>query len=254
MPLRTLGGCLFVLLLLPAPSPAQVYSLPTPAPAVSAVGHDWFDHRLPILYAGDRYYPAGPRYHFDPNVMVLAGTFGGVPLYVDTAAQPYSQLFVPIGGGLVQPYERRRAGDIAGTTGSHAPEFPVEILPWEESADMRIARPGGFQPLEGAAEAEGEPTPQRRVPSPEDEETRARLLEPPGHIETIRVPEDNRGIWILYEGQRWGISGKAVPFDAGRFTKIGEYAGFPVYSTRGTEEIYIPAARGMLAVYAKDAR
>ena len=34
-------------------------------------------------------------------------------------------IYVPIGGGLMQPYERPRTGDLAGTTGNRAPSSPV---------------------------------------------------------------------------------------------------------------------------------
>ena len=238
---RCVGGCVLVVLLLPVASAAQAYSVPTPEPTVSAVGRSWFDTREPILFAGDRYYPAGARYHFDPNLMVPAGAYDGIPVYVDTSVEAYSQILIPIGRGLVQPYERRRAGALAGTTGSHAPGFPVEIYPWESAAESQAWPAREAPPRQDTREEQQEP---ERGP--------VDLLEPPGRIETVRGPEDNRGIWILYEGSRWNIAGKAVPFDASRFSKIGEYHNFPVYAARGTEEIFIPAAEGMLAVYAKD--
>ena len=76
-------------------------------------------------------------------------------------------------------------------------------------------------------------------------------LEPPGHIETIRRPEDNRGIWIRYDGTRWNAL-EAVPFDPARHSRIGDYFGFPVYSSQGSTEIFIPAWPGMLTAYQKD--
>ncbi len=112
---------------------AQVQSVPTLPPAVSAVGADWFARGAPVLFAGDLYYRAGARFHFDPNVMVPAGTLDGVTIYVDTSVQPYSEILVPIGGGLVQPYERRREGELAGTSGSHAPSFPTDRVPGEDA-------------------------------------------------------------------------------------------------------------------------
>lgn len=247
---RSIGSCVLVVLLFPALSQAQAYSVPTPAPAVSAVGHDWFDNRLPILFAGDRYFPAGPRYHFDPNIMVPAGSFDGVPLYVDASVEAYSQVLVPAGGGMVQPYERRRSGELAGTTGSHAPEFPVDILPWETRAEGQ-AWPAQAAPSSRQWRGDEQVGTRQREWSAEEEQARQRLLQPPGRIETVRAPENNRGIWIRYENTRWEISGKAMPFDASRFSKIGEYFGFPVYATRGSEEIFIPAADGMVAVYRK---
>lgn len=247
---RCVGACILAVVLLPAVSSAQVYSLPTPAPQVSAAGRGWYEQRAPILFAGDRYYPAGARFHFDADVMVPAGNFDGIPIYVDASVEPYSQILVPIGGGLVQPYERRRAGAFAGTTGSHAPGFPVEIVPWEDQPEDQAWTGRQAPPAREAPVEEG--VAPRRSWNQEEDEARQQLLQPPGRIETVRAPEGNRGIWIQYEGQRWGISGRAVPFDAARFSKMGEYYGFPVFAARGSEEIYIPAARGMLAVYTKD--
>lgn len=252
MLVRCLGGCVLAFLIAVSRAPAQSFLLPTAAPTVSAVGHDWYDQRLPIFYAGDRYYPAGPRYHFDPDIMVPAGSFDGVPLFVDTSVEPYSQVLIPIGGGLVQPYERRRVGALAGTTGSFAPDFPVDVVPWEGES---IA-PGYRAQAHGAPQDTWprEPRPRESRWPAADEEARQQLLQPPGHIETIRVPDDNRGIWITYEGQRWNVSGKAVPFDAARFAQMGRYFGFPVFAARGTDEIFLPAWPGMLAVYKKDAK
>ena len=81
----------------------------------------------PIVFAGNYYYPAGPAIHFLANEMVPTGSYRGIQLYSRTTIEPYSVVFVPVAGGLMQPYERRRAGDLAGTTGSSVPSFPVEI-------------------------------------------------------------------------------------------------------------------------------
>lgn len=249
MLLRSLGGCVLAVLFMASPSAAQSYSVPTPYPTITANGHEWFEQRLPILLSGDLYYPAGAQYHFDPDIMIPTGAFDGVPLYADASVEAYSQVLVPIGGGLVQPYERRRAGPLAGTTGSHAPAFPVEVVPGEEPAWRPLSSGDRRRWQQPAPEEEAPPRWQRL-----DEETRSRLLEQPGHIETVRAPEDNRGIWIRFEGQRWTVAGGAVPFDAARFSKIGEYYGFPVYSTSGSEEIFIPAWPGMLTSYRKDTK
>ena len=40
------------------------------------------------------------------------------------------------------------------------------------------------------------------------------------------------GIFIEFDNRRWFSSGPPVPFDSRRFTKIGEFHGFPVYATR----------------------
>jgi hypothetical protein len=67
-------------------------------------------------------------------------------------------------------------------------------------------------------------------------------------VVTARPPQDNRGIWIRYQGSRWDSAGEAVERDAS-FTKVGEYRGFPVYSRGGGQEIFIPSRDEMLAPY-----
>src|SRR4051812_44614487 len=85
--------------------------------------------REPIPYAGEFYYPAGAVTFFNGDQMVRTGYYNGLPLYVDATLEPYSVIYVPIGRGQVQPYERRRSGELAGTTGSRMPSFPTEPAP-----------------------------------------------------------------------------------------------------------------------------
>src|SRR5512141_1259444 len=112
-------------LTLAAPLSAQVNWRPTPAPIVTANNEVWFSAGDAITFSGSFYYPAGPQVYFDGNRMVRTGSYRGVPLYADTTLEPYAKVFAPLSGGLMQPYERKRAGDLAGSTGSQAPSFPV---------------------------------------------------------------------------------------------------------------------------------
>src|SRR5882724_10863639 len=52
--------------------------------------------------------------------------FEGVPVYADMTIEPYSELYVPLGNSRMRVYERRRERELAGTTGSHVPTFPVD--------------------------------------------------------------------------------------------------------------------------------
>jgi hypothetical protein len=97
-----------LLALAASPVAAQMISRPTDAPAVSAVGQSWYELREPILYAGEAYYPAGATVFFNANHMVRTGHYNGVPLYADATRDPYSVVYVPIGGGQLRPYERLR--------------------------------------------------------------------------------------------------------------------------------------------------
>src|SRR4051812_35089591 len=92
------------------PASAQVQYRPTEPPIVSAENEQWFKQGEPMQIGGDVYYLAGARVFFNGNTMVRTGHYNGVPLYADTTLEPYSIVFVPIGRGIMQPYERPRRG------------------------------------------------------------------------------------------------------------------------------------------------
>ena len=71
--------------------------------------------------------PGRASVYFDGNIMVRSGSYRGVPLYTDTTIEADPRAFVPLAGGVLQPNQRKRTGDAAGTTGSRAPSFPVTM-------------------------------------------------------------------------------------------------------------------------------
>ena len=99
------------------PAAAQSVLRPTPQPIVTAENEPWYLSGEPITYAGNLYYPAGAQVFFNPNEMVRSGFHMGVPLYTRTTIEPFSVVYVPLAGGRMQPYERPRAGELAGTSG-----------------------------------------------------------------------------------------------------------------------------------------
>ncbi len=247
-----LGLCLFAVVLLPTVGNAQVDHVDTPPPRVTAAAADWQVRGEPVYFAGHLYYPAGPNVFFNGAVMVRTGTFEEVPLYADTTLEPYSVVYVPIGGMTMRPYERRREGELAGTTGSRAPSFPSD-----RSAEADLTR------FEVTAESAGVPSatdvqPQAPVGALVDRPRRsivipssADVLEPdtpwrPTVIESSPAPTSNGGIWIAYDGARWFQRGAAQAFDPGRFVVVGAYRGFPVYRERSgpRDDIYVPSVDG----------
>jgi hypothetical protein len=181
--------------------------------------------------------------------MVPIGSTGGVPLYADTTIEPHSIVFVPIGRGLVQPYERRRSGDLAGTTGSRAPSFPVDSV--SRGSGRLGAQPTGSDAV--GADAGGDAVVRATsgvVPSPEP-------VEPPrlsGALWAARRPVDSRGIWVPYEGHVWVSDGPAVAFDPTRFAETASYVTFPVYRVAGDDDrIYLPGIEGVVAPYRRTA-
>ena len=113
-----------LVLVVSGPVLAQVNSQPTEPPIVTAENDQWYRRGEPLVSSGEFYYPTGPMVFFNGDVMVRTGHYNGVPVYSDTTLEPYSILFVPIGRGQMQPYERVRGGELAGTSGSRPPSFP----------------------------------------------------------------------------------------------------------------------------------
>ena len=122
-----LGLFLTAAVLFPKTSNAQVFSFRTPPPTVNAASADWQIHSDPIVVSGIVYYPTRGFRMFDGQVMAQVGLFDRVPVYADTTLEPYSVMYVPIGGARMREYERRRDGELAGTTGSRTPSFPVAV-------------------------------------------------------------------------------------------------------------------------------
>jgi hypothetical protein len=68
---------------------------------------------------------------------------------------------------------------------------------------------------------------------------------------TLQRPETNDGIWIPYAGRQWIAAGKAIPFDASAFERVGSYGSFTAYKrTRPADDlIYVPTRDGLVAPY-----
>lgn len=230
-------------LLVTASLSAQVYWQPQPAPLVGAENEPWFQLGEPISFDGYVYYPAGPRVYFDGNIMVRSGAFRGIPIYTDTTIEAYSRVFVPVSGGMLQPYERRRTGDVAGTTGSRAPSFPVTMT-GERSVEEPLVVPTEVDRRRSAPAAAGA----EAVTGLAGVRTA-----PADLIEAGLRPKGLNEIFVTYEGYRWRASGKAVPFAEDRFQAVGSLHGFPVYAERSDGQephvIYLPSRAGLVAPY-----
>jgi hypothetical protein len=228
-------------LVIAIPAVAQVNSRPTDPPIVSAENDAWYRLGQPVVVSGEFYYPAGPVTFFNGNVMVRVGHYNGVPLYANTTLEPHSMVFVPIGRGQMQPYERLRSGDLAGTSGSRLPSFPgrSDRLPREIAAMPEL--PPVPQPV-GTISAV---TPERPVGT-----TGVELGVPV-------VPPPQRGkpftydsVSVQFMGEKWVMAGPSMEMPAG-LVQIAEYKGFPVYARKGqqNERIYLPLIAGRVAPF-----
>jgi hypothetical protein len=255
--------CFALLVAFAVPAAAQISSRPTDAPLVTAAGESWYQLREPLQLAGELYYPAGATQFFNGNTMVRTGHYNGVPIYADTTLEPFSIVLVPISRGLLQPYERRRSGDLAGTTGSRTPSFPVQMTATATSVPAAPVSPTGLPLPAGAI---GVFTPESAVrdlpprpaaaapfaPAPGDAVGTSGVQAPrtPAIVSLLR-PESNDGVWVRYAGARYVGGGAPVAFDRRAFAYVGEHDAFPVFARPGQPDvIYLPTTRaGMVAPY-----
>jgi hypothetical protein len=262
LPVRPFALALTILCSCAAGLAAQASMQPTPRPATTAENEDWYVSGAPIAYGGNVYYQAGAVIHFLRNEMVMTGMFEAVPIYVRTTQEPGSVIYVPLQGGLMRPYERRRTGDLAGTVGSSAPGFPVALRPVEPRAgtvqaprDLLDDEPVGTSGfvMSGSTAATA-----AVISEPVGTGGAAAMLPPApaaplAPLETARRPAGINGLYLEYGNARWFANGRAVEFNPRRFTRIGEYRGFPVYATDGeADTIYVSlldGAPGLLTPY-----
>ena len=208
---------------------AQVNSRPTDPPIVTAENESWYRLGEPVIVSGEFYYPAGPATFFNGNVMVRVGHYNGVPLYADTTLEPHSVVFVPVGRSQMQPYERPRAGDLAGTTGSRLPSFPGR---------------GDFLPREIATAAPA-------VVAAQPVGTTGVELTPPAMPERPRgKPFTYDSVSVQFRGEKWVMAGPSTELLPG-LIRIADYKGFPVYAEEGREgeRIYLPLTPGRVAPF-----
>ena len=256
---RVLSWILLTLLLVAAPAAAQIQSRPTDPPIVTATNESWYINGEPIQFAGDLFYQAGADVFFNGNTMVRSGNFNGVPLYTDTTREPYSVIFVPIGRGLMQPYERPRQGSLAGTTASRTPSFPVGAPASGASLPQGAGAPTAPPTTIGAI---GVYTPESAVgtsgttvPSPVGTAGLAapapRAMPNRQTLTSIGRPTSNDGIWIRYLGEKWVSAGSAVPLTVEGFRIVGSNDGFPIFARTNSSEqvIYVPTRAGLVAPF-----
>ena len=256
----------FVLaLLVSAPAYAQVTWQPSTPPLVTAENTTWFQAGEPVLWNGDYYHSGGAAQGFNPYQMVRSGSFRGIPLYTDATLEPYSIVFVPLNGGRMQPYERRRTGALAGTTGSRAPSLPTTIGAeglGTISVQQAQGPPDFARAYEIAPTDESLPVPVRVSDAPSVAPAAgpatvgtagAVAAAPAGPVTTVLPPTGLNAIWIEFDGQRWFADGKSIAYDASKLSEIGSYRGWTVYALKGdaARTIYIPAIPGRLAPYTR---
>lgn len=250
---RTVGLLLCAWLAIPlaARVQTQIKLQPTPAPTVTADNEPWYQLREPVIFAGEYYFPAGPAIHFLPNEMVPSALFHGVPLYSRTTIEPYSVVFVPIAGGMMQPYERRRTGDLVGTTGSSVPSLPVDMSPMPDSPrGIQAAGPPVVSTQPVAEPPEGTYAADllnrsRETGNVGNASTGMLGKATPSRNAKARKIDTSKGIFVEFQNQRWYSAARPQSLDPRSLKQIGELNGFPVFTARGSNgaTIYIPVSK-----------
>ena len=246
------GVVLLVAVLLPNIGNAQVFQFRTPPPDTSAAGAEWQINGEPIVVGGLTYYATRGFRLFDGQVMAQAGLFQNIPVYADLTIEPYSELYVPLGNGRMRVYERRRDRELAGTTGSHVPTFPVES-PSVPPTEPSVSSTGDATSRESVGTS-GSTVPRVASDSASTVLPRRVRAQRTSIITAVRPSATGNGVWVEFNGARWYSNGSAVSFSPDRFQPAGEYRGFPVYrdTTGGDDEIWVSVVKdGPLAPYKK---
>lgn len=230
-------AALACVLFLSAPVVAQVNYRPTDPPIVTAEHDQWYQRGEPVAFAGTLYYGTGPVVFFNGDVMVRVGNYNGVPLFVDSTIEPYSVVLVPIGHGLMRPYERIRDGDLAGTSGSRASSFPGTTDNYLVPVPIDTFTP--YVPDLNAISTTGNTEPE--IVGEESVAPRRPVRGKPFSYNSIS---------IQYLGEKWVMAGPSGPLRDG-LIQVGEYRDFPVYAERGRERtrVYLQIAPGRFAPF-----
>lgn len=231
-----LSPILFLAVLFPIVGNAQVYPLRAAPPELTAAVADWQINSEPIVVNSSVYLSTRAVRLFDGQVMAQVGVYQGVPVYADVTLEPNSIIYVPVGGVRMRTYERRRDRELAGTTGSRTPSFPVGTPAAAPAQERIVGTAGRIVPNAVGSSTVVTPRPPRTV------------------VETVPRPRANMGVWLDFAGARWYSAGTSASHSPDRFTKVGEYQGFPVYvETAGKKDkIWVQVvADGPLAPYSK---
>ena len=230
---------------IPSAVTAQVVMRSEPAPASTAGDAAWYRAGEPVMHRGELFYPGGAQTFFQKDVMVLVGEYRGVPLYADPTLETGSIVYVPVEGALMQPYERLRVGELAGTSGSRLPSYPPStsteliVVPQAVATSGTRVPPepiGDLDPAAATALAEAPPAPRAR--------TEVIAPDRPG------APRGT-GIWIEWNDAAWNAAGPAVRVGP-QMKRIGTYNGRAVFSGPDARMIWIETAQGLVTPWSRN--
>jgi hypothetical protein len=174
-----------------------------PPPEVTAAGVAWQVNGESIVVEGLLYQPTREFRQFDANVMAQISLYQRVPIYADTTVAPFTVVYVPIGSSTMRAYTHAPNALLAARSPMPAASPLVTAPPPAPVATTGTAVPATVSP---------KTTARRRTTSAATRHAPVRKI-----------------IWVEFAGARYDSDGEAAVFSVDRFTKIGEYHGFPVY-------------------------
>jgi hypothetical protein len=154
----------------------------------------------------------------------------------------------------LDPYNPTQAALIRQLGGAIPVWFSDWFLPRPFFGGLIPPFAGAGFPMDSSAAASGISTAANSrsssIPTSEPSASVSNPLASPGptSVATLNRPAANDGFSIRFGGRVWINAGRAVPLEAARFTRIGEYAGSPVYKRTDLNEdvIYVPTRTGDL--------
>jgi hypothetical protein len=220
----------------PTTARAQAMQFKTPVPEITAAAAPWQVSSEPIIVSGLLYNATREMRIFDGLVMAQIDVYQHVPIYADTAREPFTVVYVPVGQDRMRAYERAAVSEFAVPSG----RGPV---PFRPAAPVIVAVPA--EPSAAGTSGTMVTTPALNA---------ARSSSRGTVVESIPRPRGTNGVWIEFQGGRWYHDGPATSYSPDRFTRIGDYRGFPVYRDRTSnhDEVWIPSViSGPIAPYAR---
>ncbi len=220
----------------PTTARAQAMQFKTPVPEVTAAAAAWQVSSEPIVVSGLLYNATREMRIFDGQVMTQIDAYQRVPIYADTTREPFTVVYVPVGQDRMRAYERAAVSEFAVPSGRGA-------VPLRLAGSAVVAAPE--EPSAVGTSGTVVTAPAR---------TAARSSSQRTVVESIPRPRGTNGVWIEFSGGRWYNDGPATSYSPTRFTRIGEYRGFPVYRDRTSnrDEVWIPSViDGPVVPYAR---
>src|SRR5437773_2729785 len=190
--------------------PALVGSSPplqfgSPQPEVTAAAAAWQVNGEAIVVQGLAYSPTRQFRMFDGNIMTQIDIYERVPVYVDATLQPFTVVYVPVGGTTMRAYEHS-PGQLAATI--RMPAATPSVVPTVVVVPQPTAVGTAGMTVPAAVGTGGSYV--TTQPSRSITTTSSRRRTP--LVLTALQPSGRNGVWLEFAGSRYYNDGAAAVF------------------------------------------